>query len=130
VAENSRSFQRLKSMVLLGTAILGDSRFAILQDAPASRGGAGQASETVRVKVGDTVDGFRLSEIGDKRVVFTKGASRIEVMLDYFRKIETAEAKPPPQPPTQATPPRPVTPRVVPNVPRRLPSPPETSPES
>jgi hypothetical protein len=132
VADNSRSYQRLKSMVLLGTAILGDHRFAILQDPPAARvaGAPAQSSEIMRVKLGDTVEGFRLAEIGDKRVVFTKGASRVEVMLDFFRKMETAEAKPPPQTPTQATPPRPVVPRVVPNVPRRVPSAPETSPES
>ena len=33
---NSRSFQRIRNMVLLGTVILGDSRSAILQD-PASQ---------------------------------------------------------------------------------------------
>jgi hypothetical protein len=131
VADNSRSYQRLKGMVLLGTAILGDNRFAILQDAPAGRGSATpvHSSEIMRVKVGDTVDGFRLAEIGDKRVVFTKGGSRVEVLLDFFRRIETAEAKPPPQAPAQATPPRPVAPRAVPNLPRRVPSAPETSPE-
>ena len=34
---NSRSFQRIRNMVLLGTVIIGDSRSAILQD-PASQG--------------------------------------------------------------------------------------------
>jgi hypothetical protein len=132
-ADNSRSSQRVRSMVLLGTAILGNDRVAILQDAPAARGGAAttaQPSEIMRVKLGDTVEGFRLSEIGDKRVVFTKGGSRVEVMLDFFRKVETVEPKPPPQTPAQVTPPRPVVPRVVPNLPRRPAAPPDSTPES
>jgi hypothetical protein len=92
----------------------------------------------MRIKLGDTVDGFRLSEIADKRVVFTRGASRVEVMLDFFRKVESVEPKPAlPTPGTKAAPgqvgaPRPGVPRVVPNLPRRerLPAPPNPGPES
>ncbi|HVH90506.1 MAG TPA: hypothetical protein VM783_03875, partial [Candidatus Acidoferrum sp.] len=35
---NSQAFQRIRSMVLLGTAILGNNRFAILQDGATSSG--------------------------------------------------------------------------------------------
>jgi hypothetical protein len=35
---NSQAFQRIRSMVLLGTAILGNNRFAILQDGGVSSG--------------------------------------------------------------------------------------------
>jgi len=135
VADNSRAYQRVRNMVLLGTAILGSNRVAILQDAPAMRTGpatAGSSAEIMRVKLGDTVEGFRLSEIADKRVVFTKGPSRVEVMLDYFRKVESPPPQPAVQPPVQAGAPRPVVPRVVPNIPRRdrLPQAPNPAPES
>jgi len=136
--ENSRAFQRVRGMILVGTMIIGNNRVAILQEgtpAPASgqRPGA-QSAVVMRLKVGDNVEGFRLTEIADKRVVFARDASRVEVLLDYFRKVE---APPPPRPtvPNQATAPptaaRPV-PRVVPNLPRRgqIPVPVNPSPES
>jgi hypothetical protein len=55
-------------------------------------------------------EGFKLSEIRDKSVVFTKGASRVEVALDFFRP----GGEPPP--PTKAPPPprQPVGPRIPP----------------
>ncbi|MGE5303744.1 MAG: hypothetical protein ACM3TN_10480, partial [Alphaproteobacteria bacterium] len=67
----------MRSMVLLGTAILGANRYAVLRDAaPTPVPGPGQAAAAqgaslMRLKLGDNVEGFRLSEIGDKRVVFT-----------------------------------------------------------
>jgi hypothetical protein len=130
---NSRSFQRIRSMVLLGTVILGESRSAILQD-PGSQAATpnGPASSVgpMRVKLGDSVEGFRLSEIADRKVVFTKGGSRVEVLLDYFRRDDP--------PPGRATTPSgqrgapTVAPRVVPNLPRRgaLPARPNQNPES
>jgi hypothetical protein len=93
----------------------------------------GQNTAPMRLKLGDSVEGFRLSEIADRRVVFSKDASRVEVMLDYFRKTELV----PPRPaaPTQVgAPPVPgaVTPQVVPNLPRRarIPIPPNQRPDS
>jgi hypothetical protein len=89
----------------------------------------------MRLKVGDNVEGFRLTEIADKRVVFAKDASRVEVLLDYFRKVEAAPPPPRPTVPNQATaaptPGVPV-PRVVPNLPRRgqIPVPVNPTPES
>lgn len=137
---DSRALQRIRSFVLLGTAILGSNRYAILQDGGA--GGApmppGRAAGPVRFKVGDVVEGFNLSEIRDKNVVFSKGASRVELALDYFRKVEAPAPGrlPMPQPgvvgnvpaPGQAGPATPLVPRVLPQLPRRerLPAPPSS----
>jgi hypothetical protein len=136
VEANSQAFQRIRSMVLLGTAILGNNRFAILQDGASSSGAQpgvpGQPSSPIRIKLGDTVEGFKLSEVSEKRVVFARGASTVEVPLDYFRKTEVAQPRRPaaPQPgaaaqtpaprvaPRQAIP-GPRMPRTIPALPRR-----------
>lgn len=136
---NSQAYQRVRGMILIGTMIIGDNRVAILQEgtgAPgvAQRPGA-QPTSMMRLKLGDNVDGFKLTEIADKRVVFAKDTSRVEVLLDYFRKVET------PTPPTRQPVPARVTPaptpgvrvpRVVPNLPRRgqIPVPVTPTPES
>jgi len=108
---SAAAMQRIRSMVLLGTAILGNSRYAIIQEpaearAPAKPGVSGQT----RLKIGDMIEGFKLSEIRDKSVVFTKGASRVEVAIDFFRP----GGEPPPA--TKAPPPprQPVAPRIPP----------------
>ena len=93
----------------------------------------GRSAGPLRYKLGDVIEGFSLSEILDKNVVFTKGASRVELALDYFRKID-APARPPVAQrsvagaapvPGQAAPVSPLVPRVVPQLPRRerLPAP-------
>ena len=136
VEANSQAFQRVKSMVLLGTAIIGSNRFAILQDGATSPGAQGQSAAPMRVKLGDTVDGFRLSEISEKRVVFTKGSAAVEVSLDYFRKTELAQQRGPVGGQStgqvgtpRATPSVQPGPRVVPALPRRerLPASPGTA---
>jgi hypothetical protein len=132
---NSQSFQRVRSMVLLGTAILGNNRFAILQEGGASTGptpASGQPLVPMRIKVGDTVEGFRLSEISEKRVVFARGSATIELPLDYFRKTDVAqprrqvatETSPTGQAPASGVvPPRTITPPQA-NVPaQRMPRP-------
>jgi hypothetical protein len=129
---NSRAFQRIRNMVLLGTVILGENRSAILQDADtpgATAGVPAAAAGPIRVKIGDNVEGFRLTEIADRRVVFTKGGSRVEVLLDYFRRSDPAPARTAPPPGRGGAPA--VAPRVVPNLPRRgaLPAPPNPNPE-
>jgi hypothetical protein len=94
VEANSQAYQRIRNMILLGTAILGNNRFAILQDGATSlgRGGApGQSIAPIRIKLGDTVEGFKLSEVSEKRVVFAKGTATVEVPLDYFRKTDIAQ---------------------------------------
>jgi len=122
-------------MILVGTIIIGGNRTAILQDsANPSMGGAvaGQPAAPMRLKLGDNVEGFRLSEIADKKVVFTRDTARVEVLLDYFRKVEVAQSRalPSGQPgaPGAATP----VPRVVPNLPRRarIPTPGNPTPDS
>ena len=52
--------QRLRGLTLLGTAILGESRYIIVQDTGAQSAGRpslGQASQTMRFKMGDTFEG-------------------------------------------------------------------------
>jgi len=125
---NSRAFQRIRGMILLGTAIIGNTRQAILQDGgagPASPGKVAQPAGPMRMKQGDLVEGFQLSEVGDKRVIFSKGTSRVELVLDYFRKVEaSAPTAAGPAPRGQVRPPVPVAPRVIPALPRRQPQPP------
>jgi hypothetical protein len=117
---SSGAVQRVRSMVLLGTAILGSSRYAILREPTDSRAPAAKGqtvpSGVLRLKVGDTVEGFRLSEVHEKRVVLTKGSSRVELALDFSRKIE----EPGPKPPAGA----PVRPGVQPRVTGPQPGPP------
>jgi len=131
--ESSRAFQRVRGMILVGTVILGNDRVAILQDGQPPSGTPripSQPASVLRLKVGDNLEGFRLAEIADRRVVFSKDAARVEVLLDYFRKVETAPPRvaapgqiPPGSPvvPGQVPTPPAVTPvpRVVPTLPRR-----------
>jgi hypothetical protein len=119
--ENSRSSQRVRNLILLGTVITDNNRTAVVQDAgPApAQGAASQAAAPIRLKLGDDFEGYKLSEIADKRIVFSKDSARVEVLLDYFRKVEVSPPRgvPPGQivPPAQAAP----SPRVLPNLPRR-----------
>ena len=132
---NSQAFQRIRGMVLLGTAILGNNRFAILQDGGVSGvpGVPGQSVVPMRIKLGDTVEGFRLSEVSEKRVVFAKGTATVEVPLDYFRKTDLAQPRgsvatqtspagqgaAPRVTPGQANVPGQRVPRAIPALPRR-----------
>ncbi len=108
--------QRIRSMVLMGTAIIGNSKYAILQDpATTPRPGvpntkapqpAGQGQS--RLKLGDTFEGFRVAEIRDKSVVFTKGPIREELSIDFFRPGDPQPQQPAAGAPQQ----RPIAPRV------------------
>jgi hypothetical protein len=130
----TRAMQRIRSMVLLGTAILGPNRYAIVQESDGSPGvpTQGRSQTARRLKVGDMVEGFNLNEISDKKIVFVKGVSRVELAVDFFRKVDVP-GTPGPQPPLQigvpGAPARP-TPPVDPNIARRprLPTPPPSSP--
>jgi hypothetical protein len=144
--ENSRAVQRVRGMVLVGTVIIGNNRVAILQDGATPAPGqaipgqrpTAQAPSMMRLKVGDSLEGFRLTEIADQRVVFARDTTRVEVLLDFFRKVENAAPRPvvapgPNQTPPAAAAPVPVpVPRVLPNLPRRgrIPVPGSASPES
>ena len=132
--ENSRAFQRVRNMILIGTIIIGNNRTAILQDSASASGGPavpGQVAAPMRLKLGDNVEGFRLSEIADKKVVFTRETARVEVLLDYFRKVEVAQPRVPP-PGQLGAPAAAPAPRVVPNLPRRarIPTPGNPNPDS
>ncbi len=141
--ENSRAVQRVRGMILVGTVIIGNNRVAILQDSASLAPGQpiagqrppGQAMSMLRLKVGDNVEGFRLTEIADQRVVFARDATRVEVLLDYFRKVDNVAPRPAAAPGQIQAPPtgNPVpVPRVLPNLPRRgrIPVPGSGSPES
>jgi hypothetical protein len=136
--ENSRSSQRVRNVILIGTVIIGNNRTAILQDGVNSGGGQPappQPPQPMRLKLGDDLEGYRLAEIADKKVVFTKDAARVEVLLDYFRKVDVAapRAAPAGQIATPGPVPGPVvTPRVLPNLPRRgrVPVPGSPTPDS
>lgn len=144
--ENSRAAQRVRSMVLVGTVIIGNDKVAIVQDSttqpagPARAPVKSQSAVPMRLRVGDSVDGYRLAEIAERKIVFTKEAARVEVVLDYFRKTEVAPPKPtaptPVGAPGQAVVPGgqapAAQPQVVPNLPRRarIPVPPNQRPDS
>jgi len=142
---DSRAVQRIRSLVLLGTAILGSSRYAIVQDGdePQQRFPAGKAAALPgprRLKVGENIEGFNLIEVREKAVVFAKGATRVEIPIDYFRKVPVAATPTTPPPGQSRVPGRPVpglvpgqvtpgvvpdqpgpgvVPRMIPNLPRR-----------
>jgi hypothetical protein len=96
-----------------------NNRFAILQEggSPGAVAAAGRSIAPFRIKLGDTVEGFKLSEISEKRVVFAKGTSTVDVPLDYFRNSDgtqpqgavAAQTSPAGQAPTPGV----VSPRVV-----------------
>lgn len=134
--ETSRSVQRIRNMILIGTVVIGNNRTAILQEGTGPNMGPAvpaQPPTTMRLKLGDNVEGYRLAEIADKKVVFTKDAARVEVALDYFRKVEVPAPRAPAAP-RQATPSGTVSPppRVIPNLPRRprIPVPGNPNPDS
>jgi len=120
--EGSRAAQRVRNMILVGTVIIGADRTAILHDGTSPNTGPpppAPPTTAMRLKLGDNVEGYRLAEIADKKVVFTKDAARIELVLDYFRKIEVPAPRPTPS--GQLVPPgvRAPGPRVMPSLPRR-----------
>ncbi|MCZ6625077.1 MAG: hypothetical protein O7B35_12750 [Deltaproteobacteria bacterium] len=95
---SSVDVQRVRSLILIGTAILGNSRYAILKEPSNPRRVSSKKSRPslqgpMRLKLGDTVEGFRLSEIHERKVVFTKGAFKVEVALDFLRKIDDVKEK-------------------------------------
>ena len=99
---DTRAAQRIRSMVLLGTAILGSNRYAIVQDGDgAGRTPAGAPTAVQgprRMKIGDSIEGFNLTEVGEKAVVFARGATRVELPIDYFRKVPVGVVSTTPQP--------------------------------
>lgn len=137
VEENSRAAQRVRNLILVGTIVLGNDKYAIVQDGSNPNPGPvppGQAPgvTAMRLRLGDNVEGYRLSEIADKRVVFTRETSRVEVLLDYFRRVDVAQPRGNVLPSAPGAPPAAAAPPVVPNLPRRarIPIAPNQKPES
>jgi hypothetical protein len=122
-------------MILVGTVVIGNTRTAIIQDgAPPSTNPAAprQTPTTLRLKPGDSVEGYRVAEIGERRVAFVKDGSRVEIALDYFRKVDVPTPAAPAQ--GQANAPGSVPPKsppTIPNLPRRsrIPMPGNPNPE-
>jgi len=95
------AMQRIRNMILVGTAIMENSRVAIFQEPAVSRSSSPSKSPTgqppqVQLKLGDTVEGFKLSEVHQDRVIFSKGAAKIDVFLDSFVKSAEDKVKAPP----------------------------------
>ena len=121
VETSSVAMQRIRKMSLVGTVILGTNRYAILEEPASSTPGAtkGQSSQ-LHLKLGDIVEGFKLIEVNEKGVVFTNGASKVNVSLDFFRRSEPITEK--------AAPPAQTGPGLAPRIPRteKAPAPPVT----
>ena len=135
--ETSRAFQRVRNLILIGTVIIGNNRTAILQDGAGQNMGPAvppQSAPPMRLKLGDNIEGYRLAEIADKKVVFAKESARVEVALDYFRRVDVPAPRQP-TPPGQVVAPSgapTAAPRVIPNLPRRgrIPVPGNPNPDS
>src|SRR3990172_4270598 len=57
----NRALQRIRSLVLMGTAILGESRYALIHESGAQPGGRPsqrQSNQSMRFKMGDIFEGF------------------------------------------------------------------------
>jgi hypothetical protein len=94
--------QKLRSFVLVGTAILGDDRYAVFEQpvdprlqSPRPQLQPERRGEMRRVKLGDVVEGFKLSDIEDRRAVFENGSARVEIALDYLRKVDEGRSRGP-----------------------------------
>jgi hypothetical protein len=115
------AIQRFRRMTLLGTAIFGESRYAILRDRAVARPPQKrqEGQQSFRVKLGDVFEGFRVSEIDERKIVLSQGNQRIELSLSYFGRLDDK---------TEATRPRPSEPGAVRPAPRRdrLPAPPQS----
>jgi hypothetical protein len=103
VEADSRALQKVRTLVLKGTFIIGNQRYALLTVPPEG----GSPVRDVRVKVGDSVEGFQVIEIQDKKIVLQKGGSNVDLSLDFLRKVEA----PAPRRPARSAPPGRVEPR-------------------
>jgi hypothetical protein len=72
-----------------------------------------------RLKLGDTVDGFRLADVKDRSVTFINGNSKVELALDYFRKFDDGRSRELTSAPAGSTGPELPAALLVPRFPRR-----------
>jgi len=101
------AIQRIRGLSLNGTLIVGDRRYALITVPPEGGG----AKRDIRLKVGDTIEGFQVAEIEEKRVILRKGQSTVDLALDFFKKSEV------PAPGRLQRPPASPVPRVAPSRP-------------
>ena len=101
---SSQGEGELGDLYLLGTVIAGGQRYAIIEipskNDPRSRrakrlrrAGRQARGKLRRLALGDTLKGFKLEEIHAQRVVFTKGFSTINLVLDFSRKVKVEKVK-------------------------------------
>lgn len=86
----SKNGSGIEGLVLLGTIVTDGEQFAIVKVPPeasvkSGRLRAGSVGAMKRLALGDTVWGFELIEIQAERVIFKKGASEVELGLDFTR---------------------------------------------
>ena len=102
--DSSLGMDKLKDLVLLGTVIAGNERYALVKIPPDNKPRARRAKrlgrsrgqprgELRRLVLGDTLEGFRLEEIHAQKVVFKKDSSTVDVVLDFSRKVKIDEIK-------------------------------------
>ena len=88
----ARAMQKIRSLVLIGTAIIGENRYAILQDDSSSLPSNAKSQKampaSLRLNLGDTFESFKLSQIEDRKVAFTNGSANVEIALDFFRRAD------------------------------------------
>ncbi len=92
----ARAMQKIRSLVLIGTAIIGENRYAILQDDSSSASPNAKSQKamptSLRLNLGDTFESFKLSQIEEKKVAFTNGSTNVEIGLDFFRRVDGARS--------------------------------------
>ncbi len=100
----SQNKKELGDLHLLGTVISGGQRYAIVEVPPEkdrrsrrakrlARGRRQTRGEMRRLALGDTLEGFKLEEIHAHKVVFKKGSSTVDVVLDFSRKVKVEKVK-------------------------------------
>ena len=100
----SQGNKELGDLHLLGTVIAGGQSYAIVEvplendrrsrrAKRLARGRRQTRGEMRRLALGDMLEGFKLEEIHAQRVVFKKGSSTIDVVLDFSRKVKVEKVK-------------------------------------
>ncbi len=88
----ARATQKIRSLVLIGTVIIGENRYAILQDSSTSSPSDAKSMKTMpvrlRLSLGDTFESFKLAQIEDRKVSFSNGSVNVEISLDFFRRVD------------------------------------------
>ena len=86
----SKNGSGIEGLMLLGTIVTDGEQFAIVKVPPeasvkSGRRGPSSVGAMKRLALGDTVWGFELIEIQAEKIIFRKGASEVELGLDFTR---------------------------------------------